>query len=106
MSFGWSTATWVAISMGTTAAVGLYSADQAAKSQNKALQQSKDAAKANQQASDEANNRANRKAPDVSAMLSASALAGRSGQTGTLLTGPQGVDTSTLTLGKSTLLGG
>jgi hypothetical protein len=99
MSFGWSAAAWTAI------AVNIYSADQQRKSANKALDQNKAAAKANQQAADEANNRANQKSPDVSAMLSASAMAGRSGQTGTLLTGPQGIDTSSLTLGKTNLLG-
>lgn len=93
---------WVSVA---TAAVSLYSTDQQRKSQNKALDQAKADARANQQAADEANNRANRKSPDVSAMLSASALAGRSGQSGTMLTGPQGLATSTMTLGKTNLLG-
>jgi hypothetical protein len=71
--------------------------------------QANDQAKANalktQQASEEANNKANAKSPDVTAMLSANLLAGKSGQSGTMLTGPSGVDAGTLTLGKASLLG-
>ena len=33
-------------------------------------------------------------------------MAGKAGQSGTMLTGPQGVDPSSLLLGKSSLLGG
>lgn len=50
-------------------------------------------------------NRANQKRPNTSAVLSAAEQAGRAGVSGTLLTGPQGVDQSTLPLGRSTLLG-
>ena len=72
--------------------------------------QANDAAKANalktEQDAERATNRANAKTPDVAAMMAANALAGSSGQSGTMLTGPGGVDPSMLTLGKSTLLGG
>jgi hypothetical protein len=54
---------------------------------------------------DQAMNRANQKKPDTSALLSAATQAGKAGASGTLLTGPQGVDPNTLSLGKSTLLG-
>jgi hypothetical protein len=50
-------------------------------------------------------NRANQKKPDTSAILSAAQQAGKGGQSGTMLTGAQGVDPSALTLGKNTLLG-
>lgn len=50
-------------------------------------------------------NRANQKAPDSRAALSAAAMSGRAGQSGTLLTGPQGVGQSALTLGRNSLLG-
>ena len=106
MSFGWTAATWMAISAATTAAVAINSAEKNRTAQNHALDQAKAQAKADQQAADEANNKANAKAPDVSAMLSAAALSSRSGQAGTLLTGPQGIDPASLKLGKSTLLGG
>ena len=39
-------------------------------------------------------------------MLSANMRAGQAGQGSTMLTGSQGIDPSTLTLGKTTLLGG
>ena len=55
---------------------------------------------------DQANNNANKKQPNVSGILSAAQQAAKGGVGGTMLTGPQGVDPSTLTLGKSTLLGG
>lgn len=50
-------------------------------------------------------NRANQKKPDTSAILSAAQQAGKAGASGTMLTGPQGIDTNALNLGKSTLLG-
>lgn len=78
-------------------------------------EQSSNAKKSMQQAQDNANkqaaqadqdfNRANQKKPDTSAILSAAQQSGKGGASGTLLTGPQGVDPSSLTLGKSTLLG-
>ena len=106
MSFGWTAATWIAVSAAATTAASLYSSNQAQATQNRALRESKRQAQAQQQAADEANNRANQKSPDVGAMLSAAALSARSGQSGTLLTGSQGIDPSSLTLGKTTLLGG
>ncbi|CAK0775830.1 putative phage protein p22 [Gammaproteobacteria bacterium] len=50
-------------------------------------------------------NRANQKKPNYNALLSAALQAGKAGQSGTMLTGPQGVDPGSLTLGKNTLLG-
>lgn len=50
-------------------------------------------------------NRANQKSPDVGALLSANQQQSLSGQSGTMLTGSQGVDPNSLSLGKSTLLG-
>jgi len=50
-------------------------------------------------------NRANQKQPNAQRALSALGSAAKSGQSGTMLTGPRGVDQSDLTLGKSTLLG-
>jgi membrane protein involved in colicin uptake len=57
-------------------------------------------------AQDEANNRANPKTADVAGMASANSQAAKGGVSGTMLTGPQGVDPKTLLLGKTTLLGG
>lgn len=106
MSFGWTAATWMAVSAAATTAVAVYQGEKNRTAQNHALDQAKADAKARQQAADEAQNRANAKTPDVAAMLGAAALASRSGQAGTLLTGPQGINTGSLTLGKTTLLGG
>lgn len=50
-------------------------------------------------------NRANQKSPDTNALLTAAQQSGKSGASGTMLTGSQGVDPSALNLGKNTLLG-
>lgn len=52
---------------------------------------------------DQANNKANAKVPDIAALLAANQSPGGVGST--MLTGPGGVDTSKLTLGRNTLLG-
>ena len=83
-----------------------YSTDSARKNANQANDQAIQAAKVNAQQADEANNAANAKSPDVAAMMSANLAAGKQGASGTMLTGPGGVDPSTLTLGKTSLLGG
>lgn len=46
------------------------------------------------------------KAPDVGAMLSGNKQAAMGGGSSTMLTGPGGVDPTTLNLGRNTLLGG
>lgn len=69
--------------------------------QRQALAQSQQAAAA----ADEANNKANQKRPDAAGALASAMLSGKGGASGTMLTGPSGVDPSALTLGKSTLLG-
>lgn len=51
-------------------------------------------------------NRANQKKPDTAAIISSAKQSAAGGQSGTLLTGPQGIDTSQLTLGRTSLLGG
>ena len=55
---------------------------------------------------DVAMNRANGKQPDVGGLYSRNAMDAKGGASGTMLTGPQGVDPKTLLLGKTTLLGG
>ena len=56
-------------------------------------------------AADEAMNRENQKSVNAAANRDEAALAGRAGASGTMLTGPQGIDPQTLNLGKNTLLG-
>lgn len=106
MSFGWTAATWIAVSVGATGAATLYGADRNRKLQNTAQDQAKAQAQSQQIAADEANNKANAKSPDTTALMAANLLASKNGQAGTLLTGPGGIDASTLKLGKTTPLGG
>lgn len=83
----------------------VYSGERAADAQSRAQNEAR--ANAEKQASDadQANNRANQKKPDTSAILSAAGQAGKSGESGTMLTGPLGVGANQLNLGKNTLLG-
>jgi len=109
MSFGLSATAVELIAAGVAAAsagASVYSAKQGAIAQKHAGQAAIAAANKNAQQADEANNQANAKSPDVSAMLSANLAAGRSGASGTMLTGAGGIDPTLLTLGKSSLLGG
>ena len=94
------------------AAAGDALIDKPQQTQEKSLEMQKTAAEqatvqADKQATmaEQANNRANAKSPDIGAMLSSNQLAAKGGQSSTMLTGPQGVDTSQLNLGKNTLLG-
>jgi len=77
--------------------------EEALAAQERAQEQARaDAAKAADQA-DQATNKANRKAPDLSALLAGNAMT--KGVGSTMLTGPGGVGTSNLTLGRNQLLG-
>lgn len=99
--------------LATVAVVGtaysIYSGERASSAQKnaqeKAQQQAQQQAQKQEQAAGQAINQANQKKPDTSAVLSSAQQAGKSGQSGTMLTGPRGVDPTSLTLGKSTLLG-
>jgi len=111
------------IIMGVAAAAGAAmqyrSAKKAEESQEEAQEQAQ--ANANRQAdiadkqakkAEQQINAANQKRPDTAAILAAAQQAGRAGEqagragaSGTMLTGPQGVDPNALALGKNTLLG-
>jgi uncharacterized protein HemX len=95
--------------LAAVAAVGagysIYSGERAASAQQDAQNQAMANAEKQANAADQAQNRANQKHPDTSAILSAAGQAGKAGESGTMLTGPAGVNTSTLNLGKNTLLG-
>ena len=90
------------------AAVGaqVYGANKAAKAQKEANAVSVAQAKTAADQADQATNRANAKSPNVAGLLSANTMSAKAGQSGTMLTGTQGVDPNTLMLGKKTLLGG
>ncbi len=79
---------------------------QAREAQEQNLAASEKTAASASAASAEANNKANQKRANSSALLSSNQMAGKGGQSGTMLTGPGGVDPSTLQLGRTTLLGG
>ena len=89
--------TVAAVAATTTAT--LYQGEKARKAQNQAADQARSEA-------DQAFNRANPKKPDAAQMLYDNQRANSGGTGSTMLTGSQGIDPSTLSLGKSTLLGG
>jgi len=101
----------VAAVVGTTYAV--YSGEQAKDRQKDAMRQqevaqtqqltqAKEAAATSQQNI----NKANQRRPDTQAVMADAGMAGAGGASGTMLTGPQGIDPQQLALGKNTLLGG
>lgn len=93
----------VAAAVGTGASI--YSGMEQKKAADNASRQAQANADKMASEADQATNRANQKRPDTAAILGAAQQAGRAGASGTMLTGPTGVDPSTLQLGKNTLLG-
>ena len=98
--------------IGTAAAIGLgasyvYNTNQAQKKANELQKQQMDisikAAEKQQQQQEQAFNKANAKTPDLSAIMANAQQ--RGGPSGTMLTGPSGIDPSALNLSKNTLLG-
>ncbi len=75
------------------------------KKQEAAQQEAVRVAQNQQRKSEMAINQANRRAPDVNSIMQAANSASKGGPSGTMLTGPTGVDPNALSLGKSTLLG-
>ena len=110
MSMGISAVAWAGIAVASATAYSAYSASQNAAKANATQQQAMTQAKqiADQQATvqTEQINKANAKSPDVGALLSENTQAAKGGISGTMLTGPAGVDPNTLSLSKSSLLGG
>ena len=95
-----------------TTVYGIYAGEEQSRKQGEALSQqrqaqadAKTAADKQQQTSEQNTNKANAKQPDVSALLTAAENASKKGTTSTMLTGPMGVNTADLALGKTTLLG-
>lgn len=109
MSFGISAATWAAIAAAGVGAYSAYSSNKNAKAslaqQEKAQRKAEQNAQAQATSAEEASNAANMKMPDTAAMMSSAMLSGKAGQSGTMLTGPQGVKKDKLGLQKNTLLG-
>ena len=85
--------------------VSIYNGQEQKKAAEKASQRAEANAKKQEKAADEATNRANQKRADPMAAMDAATQAGKAGASGTMLTGPQGIDPAALTLSKNTLLG-
>ena len=90
----------------TSTAYSAYAGNKADQNQRSAQRQSLRTAQDQANAAEQANNRANQKRPDIAGALSAAMQSGKAGASGTMLTGPGGIDPNALQLGKSTLLGG
>lgn len=78
---------------------------QALANQNQAQQQAEANALSTERKSEVAQDAANQQKPDVTAILKRAATMGNAGLSSTMLTGPTGVSTGNLNLGKTTLLG-
>jgi type II secretory pathway pseudopilin PulG len=88
------------------AGASVASSSKAASAQKSAQQANERQAAQNAQRSEEQFNRANQKVPDIAGMLARNQQAANQGLAATFLTGPGGVSNSSLSLGKTTLLGG
>jgi uncharacterized protein HemX len=97
--------TAVVAAVAVSAGVSYYNGQQQAKQNERAMRQAKANADKQANLAEQDMNRANQKQPDTNALLSAAQQSGRAGASGTMLTGPAGIDPSSLSLGKSTLLG-
>jgi hypothetical protein len=100
----------MAISAAVAAVVGtsyaVYSGEKAKSAQKTAIAEAKQNQAKSELAADQAMNRANPKKPNTNAALDQIAQSAKGGPSGTMLTGPTGVDPTSLNLGRSTLLGG
>lgn len=106
-----ATASTIAAVVGATAAaagagVSFINGQAQAKQQKKAASQAEENANKLYSQQEQANNRMNARKPNVDALFAQNQIEGQQGASGTMLTGPQGVDPSSLTLNKNTLLGG
>lgn len=94
-----------AVTAAATVGASIYSGRKQEKQARAASEQAQRNADNQAKAAEEATNKAEQKTANAAARLDEAALAGKSGVSGTMLTGPQGVDPSQLMLGKNTLLG-
>lgn len=106
-----ATAATVAAVVGATAAVAgagasFINGQSQAKQQKKAASQAEENANKLYAQQDQELNRKNARKPNTDALFAGNQIEGQQGATGTMLTGPSGVDPSSLSLGKNTLIGG
>lgn len=88
----------------TAAAASVYSAKKQSDAQKKAQRSAEAIAEKQKNQAEREFNRANAKTPDLAGIMASNKRAEGAGST--MLTGPQGVDSGSLSLGKNTLLGG
>lgn len=88
-----------------SAAVSIYNGNKQEKAQKQAIAAAQANADKQATAAEQAFNATNQKRPNTSEILDAATQAGRGGVSGTMLTGPQGVDPNSMALGRNTLLG-
>ena len=100
-----ATSVVMAVAAVAGAAISYQNSQEQKKSAEKAASQAQTNAQKQEKAADEATNRTNTKRADTGAALDSATQAGKAGASGTMLTGPQGVDPAALNLGKNTLLG-
>jgi hypothetical protein len=86
-------------------AYSVYSGEENRKDASRARDEARANAKIQADKADQAVNAAKNKKPNLGAMLTANQNAAKGGASGTMLTGPTGVDPNSLQLGKNTLLG-
>lgn len=87
------------------AGVSAYNGNKQANAAKSATEQATQAAQQQATQADQAFNKANAKQPNTAALADANIGAAAGGAGSTTLTGPLGVDPTTLSLGKQTLLG-
>lgn len=92
--------------VGASTAATVYQGEKARSAQNRATDQATAAAEKAASEQERATNKANQKRPDVAALLAQNVLNATGGQGSTMLTGPLGVDPTTLSLGAPAKLGG
>lgn len=96
---------WIAGAAVASLAYSVYSGERSATAQKKAQADAKRTALKAESQADQAMNAQNMSLPDTAAMTSSAMLSGKAGASGTMLTGPGGVDKSKLSLQRKTLLG-
>lgn len=100
---GIETIALAALAAGT--ATSIYNGIQQKNAASYAARQAKENADKQEKQAQEAQNRANQKRADTAGILDAAMQSGKAGASGTMLTGPQGIDPAALNLSKNTLLG-
>lgn len=104
--------TAAATAMAAQTGYSIYAGEKGAKAQKNAMRRQEQAQKqaearalSQQRSSEQAMAAANRKKPDISAIMQAAQEAGNQGAASTMLTGPKGVNPDDLDMAKTSLLG-